>query len=181
MGVVANRCIDTGSRLSTLLWVVYEYDFSNSQMYTIGPKTMATIEEAEAECPTLILRVESSMLLNHQEKAAGELFNPIAGVAAESVIPDFPDELPLSDPDPSVSTRQREFHRYLLRFVWPLDLLDVTKYFLAVWVWIDQMTTPNLRIYLNIDVATSNAVSQRMGNSLTMGELLDADEPGEIA
>lgn len=180
MGVVTNNCIDTGSRFGTLLWVRYEYIFANSQVFEIGPKKMPTFAEAQAECDALIPDVEAAMILQSQEGAAEAVVGKPAATAAETIIPDFPEELPLSDPDPAVSTRQREFHRYLLRWVWPQDLLIVTQYFVEIWAWIDQMTAPNIRTYLAIDTATFNSVSQRMGDAKTIDDLLDADVPAEI-
>ncbi len=178
MSVVSHQCIDTGSRFGELLWVVYEYTFGNSYIHTIGPKKMASMAEAIAECDSLIAQVEADVTEQSRESSLSRLL--IASLVTEDVTPDFPDELPEFDADVSVDTRRRGFHRWLLRWVWPRDMLDVATYFLGIWTWIDTLSAPDARTYLNIDVQTFNSISQRMGNVLTVSGLYDADDPGEI-
>lgn len=180
MGVVANTCTDTKSRFGDLLWVMYDYEFANAQHYTIGPKKMPSFSEAETECDALIPTVEADMIERSRRKAADAVVG--SGTASpETVTPDFPEELPASDSDVSVDTRRRGFHRWLVRWVWPQDLLVVDAYLSELWLWLEQMTLPNLQTYLAVDVATANAISQRMGNAVTVGGLVDADELGEIS
>lgn len=180
MGVVSSLCIDTGSRFGSLLWVEYRYTFSNATVYTIGPKKMPSLAEAQTECAALEPQVELDVVEQARQAAAKELANLSSGVDAETVIPAFPEELPESDPSEDVDTRQRSFHRWLLRWVWPQDLLSVESYFLDVWTWLDQKTNPNIQTYLGIDGPTRGTVSTRMGNALTVGELMGQDVPGEI-
>ena len=181
MGVVSNVCTDTGSRFGSLLWVVYSYQFANAQTFQIGPKKMPTFAEAEIDCDALIPSVEVSMLDGARRQAARLLADPIPGQIAQDVIPDFPEELPLSDADVAVDTRQRDFHRWLIRWVWPRDLLTVELYLGDLWLWLEQMNSPTQQTYLAIDSATVTEISQRMGNAVTVGGLVDADVPGEIA
>lgn len=180
MSIVSNQCIDTGSRLGTLLWVEYHYTFGNGYFHQIGPKTMPSLAQAEAECVALIATVEADVAEQFRRQAAEFLDGLPVGVTAESVIPDFPDELPASDADVSIDTRRRGFHRWLVRWVWPHDLLFVERHFLDVWTWLEALSAPNLRTYLDVDVATGNEIGQRMGNALTVGGIVDADVPGEL-
>ena len=179
MGVVSNLCTDTGSRFGSNLWLLYEYTFSNTEVYVIGPKQMPSLAEGIAECDALIPTVETMMLDQSLRKTKEMLMGPRPG-AVEDVIPTFPDELPASDPDVAVDTRQRTFHRWLVREVWLLDLVTVEQYLGDLWLWLEQMTNPNLQTYLAVDLAISNEISQRMGNAITVGGLVDADNPTRI-
>jgi hypothetical protein len=179
VSIATHECIDTGSRSGDLLWVLMRWTFDNAFVYEMTRK-FSSMPEAEAQCLALIPDIELIVLESARNEAAQLVYQPIPGQVDEEVTPDYPDELPEFDADVSVDTRRRNFHRWLLRFCWPLELLEMSRYFLAVWTWIDQMTGPNARTYLAIDVATFNDVSARMGTALTVKELDDADVPGEI-
>jgi len=179
VGVVSNTCTDTGSRFGDLLWVVYEYTFGDASVVTVGPKKMPDMVAAQAECDALIPTIEDQATEQARQLARERLRdrppNP------ELVIPTQPDELPESDPSESVDTRQRGFHRWLFGTVWPEDLIEVFYSADGVYQWVDQMTNPNQQTYLGIDGATRIEISQRMGNAKTVGDLVDADEPGDLA
>jgi hypothetical protein len=178
MAITTSAAVDTGSRFGDLIYFRYEFIFSPSgYVHVIDNVLLASQAEADADLLAREASVEAEVVEQSRDRARSGLLSP---GAPELVTPDFPDELPGSDSDVGVDTRRRGFHRWLLRWVWPLDMLLVAQYWLPIWLWIEQMTGPNARTYLDVDVATFNSISQRMGNVVTVSGLWDADEPGEI-
>ena len=179
MSITSSVAISTPSRLGELIWFRYEFTFSPSGHVVVLRKAMIDQATADIDVATLTASIEAETIEQSRLQSMG-LLNAVS-LIIEEVTPDFPDELPESDGDESVDTRRREFHRWLLRHVWPEDLRYVTDHFLDVWTWIDQMSAPNIRTYLGVNVATYNSITQRMGNSLTHRELYNQDEPGRIS
>jgi hypothetical protein len=176
MAITTSAAVDTGSRFGDLIYFRYQYTFSPSgYVHVIDNVLLASQAEADADLLAREASAEAAVVEQSRNQARSDVPN-----LAELATPDFPDELPGSDPDVGVNTRRRGFHRWLLRLVWPQDMLLVAELWLPVWLWIEQMTGPNARVYLDVDVATFNSISQRMGNVVTVQGLWDADEPGEI-
>lgn len=178
MAIVTTECIDTGSRFGSLLWVEYRYTFANGYVHVIGPKKMPSMAEAQTECTALEAtipdQVAEQFYFAHAKQLVGVTTDP------QLIIPPFPEDLPESDGDVSVSTRQREFHRWLLRWVFPQDIIEVSRHYGRLWQWIEFFSPPNVRTYLNLDTGTYSTVDQRMGTAVTIIDFLDNDSPEEV-
>ena len=122
MSVASYVCVDTKSRFGDLLWVEFRYTFDDASTTTIGPLKVASLAEGEALCASWVPKAERYVLDESYTVATKWLRKGHPGQNAQDVIPSYPDELPASDADVSVDTRQRRFHRWLVRWVWPLEL-----------------------------------------------------------
>ena len=180
MGIVSSTCVDTGSRFGNLIYATYSYTWANGRTFEISHKRMPSLAAAQAECIALIPQMELDAI-EREYLAIAERVRA-ASVNAHLIIPAFPEELPASSPDAAVSTRQREFHRWLMRWAWPQNLVVVVDYFARVWQWVQTLGGPPvIRTYLNIDNTTyTTVVNPRMGAAVAVRGHIDSDVPGNL-
>jgi len=177
--IVQSQSPQIDGRIQAIYLITF-YDGSTTLIHRLEP----TGTDPEAVCPTLIPGADSDRVSHEIQDLESSMASVSNMTDAWNIQPAFPEDAETDSNAPTLpEARKRNFHRVLIRRVYPEDFEANRQRFYYIWLGIEQVSGMNVagrRTWLQLSVGDYNPVSSRYGSMGGAISIIESDTPAEL-